>query len=77
MSPNKRFNERFEIDAINLKWYNTARLTLGARLMVGQRTLDPYVEVRPLRPQPGKPTLGILTSLAFLLMNGHAIILSR
>jgi hypothetical protein len=26
---------------------------LGIRLMVGQRTLDPYVEVRILDPQPG------------------------
>jgi hypothetical protein len=26
--------------------------TLGARLMAGQRTLTPYVEVRILRPQP-------------------------
>ena len=68
---------RFEIDAINLKWYNTARLTLGARLMVGQRTLNPYVEVRPLRPQPGKPDPWIIHESGFLLMNGHAIILSR
>ena len=28
--------------------------TLGARLMVGQRTLNPYVGVRILRPQPSK-----------------------
>ncbi len=27
---------------------------LGARLMVGQRTLDPYVGVRILRPQPNR-----------------------
>ena len=26
-------------------------LPVGARLMVGQRTLNPYVEVRLLRPQ--------------------------
>ena len=26
--------------------------SLGARLMVGQRTLNPYVGVRILRPQP-------------------------
>gem|GEM_PF-5126569 len=32
----------------------SARLSLGARLMVGQRTLTPYVEVRILCPQQKK-----------------------
>ncbi len=30
-------------------------MSLGARLMVGQRTLNPYVGVRILRPQPNVP----------------------
>ena len=37
-----------------------ARITvgaMGARLMVGPRTLDPYVEVRILGPQPGDLSL--------------------
>ena len=32
---------------------------MGARLMVGQRTLDPYVEVQILRPQPLKIPLSV------------------
>jgi hypothetical protein len=47
-------------DGVRLQFRNTCariapELTFGGRLMVGQGTLDPFIEVRILTPEPAGP----------------------
>lgn len=63
-----------------LSWYNAGRFTLGIRLVVGQRTLNPYAVVRIHDPQPHLNALtenqGVFL-FGFFVRRPHGIIIER